>query len=85
MARFSTRALAGIVRTDYYPLRNFSEEEQLKLLAEKLDIPLADVYSTASFYKHFYFNPRGKNVVSTLKKIITTTLDAVEKRYHEVT
>jgi mutual gliding-motility protein MglA len=28
---------------------------------------------------------KDKNVVSTLKKIITTTMDAVEKRYHEVT
>ncbi len=32
-------------------------------LSEKLSIPLAEVYSAASFYKHFYFKPRGKNVV----------------------
>jgi GTPase SAR1 family protein len=39
-------------------------------------------------YRRPYFvasAARGKNVVSTLKKIITTTMDAVEKRYHEVT
>ena len=42
---------------------NYLPEEQLILLSRKLDIPLSEVYSTASFYKHFYFKPRGKNVV----------------------
>ncbi len=42
---------------------NYLPEEELKALSRKLDIPLSDVYSTASFYKHFYFKPRGKNVV----------------------
>jgi NADH-quinone oxidoreductase subunit E len=42
---------------------NYLPEDKLKELSRKLDIPLADVYSTASFYKHFYFKPRGKNVV----------------------
>jgi NADH:ubiquinone oxidoreductase subunit E len=42
---------------------NYLPEEKLKELSVKLDIPLSDVYSTASFYKHFYFKPRGRNVV----------------------
>ena len=42
---------------------NYLPEEKLKELSKKLSIPLADIYSTASFYKHFYFKPRGKNVV----------------------
>lgn len=42
---------------------NYLPEEKLKELSERLDVPLSDVYSTASFYKHFYFKPRGKNVV----------------------
>lgn len=42
---------------------NYLPEDVLNSLAKKLDIPLSDVYSTASFYKHFYFKPRGKNVV----------------------
>ncbi len=42
---------------------NYLPEEALRALAKKLDVPLSDVYSTASFYKHFYFNPRGKNIV----------------------
>jgi NADH-quinone oxidoreductase subunit E len=42
---------------------NYLPEDSLKQLAKKLDISLAEVYSTASFYKHFYFKPRGKNIV----------------------
>lgn len=43
---------------------NYLPEDRLIELSKKLDVPLADVYSAASFYKHFYFEPRGKNVVS---------------------
>lgn len=42
---------------------NYLPEEELKALSKKLNVPLSDVYSTASFYKHFYFKPRGRNVV----------------------
>jgi NADH:ubiquinone oxidoreductase subunit E len=42
---------------------NYLPEDALKALSKKLDIPLSEVYSTASFYKHFYFKPRGRNVV----------------------
>lgn len=42
---------------------NYLPEDVLNSLAKKLDIPLSEVYSTASFYKHFYFQPRGRNVV----------------------
>lgn len=42
---------------------NYLPEEELRKLSRKLGIPLTDVYSTASFYKHFYFHPRGRNVV----------------------
>jgi NADH-quinone oxidoreductase subunit E len=42
---------------------NYLPEEVLKDLSRKLDIPLVEVYSTASFYKHFYFKPRGRNIV----------------------
>ncbi|MFN3739189.1 MAG: NAD(P)H-dependent oxidoreductase subunit E [Thermodesulfovibrionales bacterium] len=42
---------------------NYLPEDALRQLSKKLQIPLADIYSTASFYKHFYFKPRGKNVV----------------------
>lgn len=42
---------------------NYLPDERLRELSRKLDIPLSEVYSAASFYKHFYFKPRGKNVV----------------------
>ncbi len=42
---------------------NYLPEDKLEGLSKKLNIPLAEVYSTASFYKHFYFKPRGRNIV----------------------
>lgn len=42
---------------------NYLPEDVLRDLSGKLDIPLSEVYSTASFYKHFYFKPRGRNIV----------------------
>jgi NADH-quinone oxidoreductase subunit E len=42
---------------------NYLPEDVLNALSRKLDIPLSEVYSTASFYKHFYFKPRGKNIL----------------------
>jgi NADH-quinone oxidoreductase subunit E len=41
---------------------NYLPEEELMRLSKNLDIPLSIVYSTASFYKHFYFKPRGRNI-----------------------
>lgn len=43
---------------------NYLPEEELRGLAKKLGVPLAEVYSAATFYKHFYFKPRGRNIVS---------------------
>jgi len=42
---------------------NYLPEDVLRALSQKLGIPLSDVYSTASFYKQFYFTPRGKKIV----------------------
>jgi len=42
---------------------NYLPEEELIRLAKTLDLPLSDVYSTATFYKQFYFSPRGKKIV----------------------
>jgi len=42
---------------------NYLPEDELKALSKKLRIPLSAVYSTASFYKQFYFTPRGRNIV----------------------
>ena len=42
---------------------NYLPEEELRRLSKNLDISLSDVYSTATFYKQFYFTPRGKKIV----------------------
>jgi len=42
---------------------NYLPEDELRKLSRNLDIPLSDVYSTATFYKQFYFSPRGKKIV----------------------
>jgi len=38
-------------------------EDILRSLSKRLDLPLAEIYSVASFYKQFHFTPRGKRVV----------------------
>lgn len=42
---------------------NYLPEEELRKLSNNLAISLSDVYSTATFYKQFYFTPRGKKIV----------------------
>ncbi|MBI5408994.1 MAG: NAD(P)H-dependent oxidoreductase subunit E [Nitrospirae bacterium] len=42
---------------------NYLPQEALLTLSKKLNIPLSDVYSTATFYKQFYFTQRGKKIV----------------------
>jgi NADH:ubiquinone oxidoreductase subunit E len=38
-------------------------EDAMKMIAERLNLSLNNIYGVASFYKHFHFKPRGKNVV----------------------
>lgn len=38
-------------------------EDALQVIADELHLSLAHVCGVASFYKHFYFKPRGRNVV----------------------
>ncbi len=42
---------------------NYLPQEELHKLSKNLDIPLSVVYSTATFYKQFYFSQRGKKIV----------------------
>lgn len=42
---------------------NYLPEEELIRLSKNLNIPMSDVYSTATFYKQFYFKPRGRQIV----------------------
>ncbi len=43
-------------------IHNYLPEEELKSLSKNLSIPLSGIYSTATFYKQFYFTPRGRNI-----------------------
>jgi NADH-quinone oxidoreductase subunit E len=38
-------------------------EVAMKMISERFNLSLTNVYGVASFYKHFHFKPRGKNVV----------------------
>ena len=42
---------------------NSLHKDQLKQLAELMDIPVADIVSTASFYTMFSLKPRGKHII----------------------
>jgi NADH-quinone oxidoreductase E subunit len=39
-------------------------EEALKLAAKKLDVPLIQVYSVATFYTAFSLRPRGRHLIN---------------------
>lgn len=43
--------------------KRYLPEEELKKLSAHLGIPLAEIYSVASFYKMFHFRPRGEKIV----------------------
>jgi NADH:ubiquinone oxidoreductase subunit E len=38
-------------------------EAVLRNLSKKINLPLAEIYSVASFYKQFHFKPRGRKIV----------------------
>jgi NADH:ubiquinone oxidoreductase subunit E len=42
---------------------NYLPEKELRYVSEKMDIPLIDLYSIASFYSSFSLIPRGKHLV----------------------
>lgn len=42
---------------------NSLHKDQLKQLAELMDIPVADIVSTASFYTMFSLKPRGRHII----------------------
>jgi len=43
---------------------NYLPEDAIKLVADKLNMPLRDIYGVASFYKAFSFNKKGKHVIT---------------------
>ena len=43
---------------------NYLPVDAIKLVADKLKMPLRDIYGVASFYKAFSFNKKGKHVIT---------------------
>ncbi len=43
---------------------NYLPEDAIKLVADKLKIPLRDIYGVASFYTAFSFNEKGKHIIT---------------------
>jgi len=48
------------VQTKY----NYLSEDLMRIVAEKLSIPLRDVYGVASFYQAFSFTPKGRHIIT---------------------
>lgn len=38
-------------------------EDAMQMISDRMDLSLSQVYGVASFYKHFHFKPRGRNIV----------------------
>ena len=49
---------------DIQEKHNYLPEELLRILAEKLEIPLRDVYGVATFYRSFSLTPKGKHIIT---------------------
>ena len=43
---------------------NYLPEGALRQVAQRLDLPLIDIYSVATFYKSFSLTPRGKHLIT---------------------
>jgi NADH-quinone oxidoreductase subunit E len=42
---------------------NYLPQEELEKLSNELSLPMSFIFSTATFYKQFYFTPRGKKIL----------------------
>ena len=42
---------------------NYLPQEELDKLSKELGLPMSFIFSTATFYKQFYFTPRGKKIL----------------------
>jgi len=42
---------------------NYLPEEKLRALSERLELPISQIYSVATFYKAFSLEPKGKHIV----------------------
>jgi NADH:ubiquinone oxidoreductase subunit E len=68
--------------------KGYLPEESIRQLSLKLHISMSEIFSVATFYKMFYFEPRGKKIVKVClgtacyvrgsKKV----LNALEQEFH---
>jgi NADH-quinone oxidoreductase subunit E len=58
MERTNTLAILQDIQRDY----NYLPREALELVAQRLSIPLGEVYGMATFFKAFSLQPKGKHV-----------------------
>ena len=56
------RLLVQILQ-DIQKNNNYLSKEALQMVADFLELPIAKVYSVASFYKAFCLKPRGENLL----------------------
>ena len=52
------------VLQDVQDLFNYLPRPSLVYIAERLHVPIADVYGVVTFYSQFHLNPRGRNIIS---------------------
>ncbi|MDZ7332990.1 MAG: NADH-quinone oxidoreductase subunit NuoE [candidate division KSB1 bacterium] len=62
-ANGSTRAGIISILHEIQAQYNYLPEQPLRYVAQKLNIPLIDIYSIASFYHAFSLKPRGKHLI----------------------
>ena len=60
---YEPSALIGILM-DIQSRHNYLPQDDLERVATKLEVPLPQVYSVATFYRTFSLTPRGKHMVS---------------------
>jgi NADH-quinone oxidoreductase subunit E len=56
----------GVLITSLHKIQEeegFLPAESLEALSKKLNVPLSEIYSVASFYSQYHFTPRGKKIV----------------------
>jgi NADH-quinone oxidoreductase subunit E len=79
---------AGLIAIlqDIQTVYNYLPKEALSYVAEKLEMPLIDVYCVASFFKSFSLKPRGKHIITVCLgtachvKRAPSILDRIEKK-----
>ena len=44
-------------------LYNYLPKDILEYVAEKMNIPISQIYGMVTFYSQFHLNPRGRNII----------------------